>query len=74
MQLYDAELFDLWVDITQGRVERPGKVIEQDFGARYVMSDLQHARFLEQADNDPDLMEVYRDGDSVVFQITSQSE
>jgi hypothetical protein len=74
MQLYDAELFDLWVDITQGRVERPGKVIEQDFGARYVMSDLQHVRFLEQADNDPDLMEVYRDGDSVVFQITSQSE
>jgi hypothetical protein len=69
MQFYDAELYDRWVDITRGRVEQPSEAILTEFGARYVMSDLLHGSFLEQAALDPRLVEVYRDRDSVVFEV-----
>jgi hypothetical protein len=69
MQQYDPELYDRWVDITRGRVPRPSQAILSEFGARYVMSDLLHGSFLELADEDPRLVEVYRDGDSVVFEV-----
>lgn len=71
MFIYDPDLYHLWVDITQGEVERPSKAIEQDFGAHYILTDLRHESFLEQAANDPDLLEVYRDGDAVVYQTAS---
>lgn len=69
MQIYNADLYDLWVDITQGEIERPSKVIEEEFGARYILTDLRHQGFLEQAANDTGLEEVYRDREAVVFQI-----
>jgi hypothetical protein len=69
MQLHDSELYDLWVDITQGRVERPSATISQTFGASYVLTDLDHKQFLREADDDPDLLEVYRDEYAAVFQI-----
>jgi len=72
MHLYDASLYDLWVDITQGKVERPAQAIEQKFGARWIVTDLRHRSFLEQAASDPKLVEVYRDGEAVVYQITGE--
>ena len=69
MQLYDAALYDHWVDITQGRVENPGEAIASEFGSRYVLTDLQHEDFLRQAEDDPRLEEVYRDEDAVVFRV-----
>jgi hypothetical protein len=69
MQFYDAELYDRWVDITRGRVDLPGAAILNEFGARYVHSDLLHGGFLEKASQDPLLVEVYRDRDSVVFEV-----
>jgi len=67
MHLYDAELYDLWVDITQGEVERPAEAIEGKFGARWIVTDLRHESFLEQAASDPGLVEMYRDAEAVVF-------
>jgi hypothetical protein len=69
MQLYNEALYDRWVDITRGRVDLPGAAILNEFGARYVHSDLLHSGFLEKASQDPQLVEVYRDGDSVVFEV-----
>lgn len=69
MQLYNGDLYDTWVDITQGKVENPSEVITTDFGARYVLTDLLHTSFLSQARDDPRLVEVYRDTDAVVFQV-----
>ncbi len=69
MQLYDSELYSLWVKITRGEVELPSSYIVRDFGARYVLTDLRHKDFLQQAADDPGLTEVYRDHDSVVFQV-----
>jgi hypothetical protein len=71
MQLYDSELYDLWVDITQGDVELPSEVIYSRFGARYVVTDLSHRDFINQAEDDPDLQEMYRDGDAIVYMLTS---
>jgi hypothetical protein len=69
MQLYDADLYDEWVKITQGKVERPSAVIRSRFGGNYVLTDLNHTAFLEQAQNDPGLKEVFRDKYAVVFEV-----
>ncbi|HSD83157.1 MAG TPA: hypothetical protein VLG46_04835, partial [Anaerolineae bacterium] len=70
LQLYDAALYDEWVKITQGRVERPGAQIRSRFGGEYVISDLKHTAFLKQAKTDPDLKEVFRDKYAVVFEVS----
>ncbi len=69
MQLYDPDLYELWVDITRGNVEKPSDHIYPRFGSRYVISDLKHSRFLRQAEQDPGLKEVFRDQDAVVYQV-----
>ena len=70
MQIYDPELYDLWVMIARGEVDRPSQFIANVFHARYVHSDLNHSKFLRQAENDSYLVEVYRDGQNVVFKVT----
>lgn len=72
MQLYDPSLYDLWVDITQGKVERPARLIAGAFGSRYVHTDLKHGSFLRIAEDDPGLLEVYRDDQAVVFEVITQ--
>jgi len=74
MEIYDAELYDLWVDITKGRVEQPSQVIQDTFGAKYVFTDLKHGNFLDQAEADPNLIEVYRDDYAAIFQVVQTSE
>ena len=69
MQLYDADMYDRWVDITKGKVDSPSVLIRDAFGGAYVISDLRHENFLTKAEEDPDLVEVYRDDDSVVLQV-----
>lgn len=69
MQLRDPALYDIWVDISKGRVEQPSATISYRFGASYVLTDLDHKSFLREAGDDPDLPEVYRDEYAVVFQV-----
>lgn len=70
MQIYDPELYDLWVMIARGEVDSPSQFIANVFHARYVHSDLNHSSFLRQAANDPYLVQVYRDDQNVVFKLT----
>jgi hypothetical protein len=70
MQLYNTELYDIWVHITRGRVKAPAQTIAETFGAHYIITDLDHEAFLHVAQNDPHLIEVYRDEYAVVFQVT----
>ena len=67
MELHDPDLFNEWVAITQGKVEQPSRAIRERFGGQYVFSDLNHDDFLDQAAADPQLEELYRDGDAVIF-------
>jgi hypothetical protein len=69
LQLYDAELYDLWVEITQGDVENPSQVIATTFDSRYIHTDLKHGDFLQVAAEDPGLKEVYRDDQAVIFEV-----
>lgn len=71
MQLHDPQLFDLWINITQGRVEAPAQDIATSFGASYVISDLKHQDFIKAAQADPGLEEVYRDDFAVIFQLAT---
>ncbi|MCQ3979442.1 MAG: hypothetical protein DPW09_38985 [Anaerolineae bacterium] len=73
MQLYDADLYDLWVDITRGKVETPAQTIAETFKARYIITDLDHKGFLRQAKADPRLVEVYRDKYAAVFQVNESA-
>lgn len=72
LQLYDAELYDLWVDITRGEVENPSQVIATTFDSHYIHTDLSHRDFLQVAGEDPGLKEVYRDDQAVIFQVITQ--
>jgi hypothetical protein len=71
MQLYDADLYDLWVKITQGNLENPARVILDTFGSRYIHTDLRHQNFLKTAAQDPGLKEVYRDDEAVILEVIS---
>jgi hypothetical protein len=72
LQLYDADLYDLWVDITQGDVANPSQIIATTFGSRYIHTDLKHGDFLQVAAEDPGLKEVYRDDQAVIFEVVAQ--
>ena len=69
LQLYDAGLYDLWVDITQGNVENPSQIVANTFDSQYIHTDLNHGDFLRVASEDPGLKEVYRDDQAVIFEV-----
>ena len=72
MELQDEAFFDQWVDITRGRVDEPGAIIRDEFGASYVFSDLKHDSFMEKAEEDPLLHEVFRSDDAVIYAVGEQ--
>jgi hypothetical protein len=72
LQLYDADLYDLWIEITQGEVENPSQIIATTFDSRYIHTDLHHGDFLDVAAEDPGLKEVYRDDQAVIFEVIAQ--
>lgn len=69
MQSYDPELYDIWVLITQGNVENPSRIISKKFGSQYVHTDLNHGSFINVAGKDPGLMEVYRDDQTLIYEV-----
>ncbi len=69
MELYDADLFEEWKQITRGRVDDPGAIIRDRFGGDYVFSDLKHESFMADAEADPLLTEVYRDEYAVIYKV-----
>ena len=70
MQMYDAELYDLWVPLVRGEVDRPSQYIANIFDSRYVHTDLNHESFIERAAADPHMQVIYKDGDSILYRIT----
>ena len=69
LSLQNPALYEQWVAVTRGKVALPSTSILEDFGARYILTDLQHTDFLEQTALDPALEEVYRDHDAVIIKI-----
>jgi hypothetical protein len=71
MQLYNKDLYDTWVEITEGKVRQPAEIIATLYGSQYVHTDLQHSDFIDIAEADPGLEEVYRDKDSILYKVIS---
>jgi hypothetical protein len=71
MLLYNAELYNLWVDITRGDIQEPSDPILNIFGAQYVLTDLRHRDFIAQAERDAGMVEVYRDEFAIVYRLDS---
>jgi len=71
MQLYDPNLYALWVLITNGDVRDPSQLIANRFGSDYVHTDLKHRKFIDVAGKDPGLLEIYRDDQAVLYQVIS---
>jgi len=69
LQIYDPGLYAEWVSITRGEVENPSAIIRARFGARFIHTDLRHGKFIRRAQEDANLREVYRDEQSVLFEI-----
>jgi hypothetical protein len=69
MQIADPELYDLWVQITRGKLNDPGATIRERFNTQFVISDLAHGDFIRKANNDRLMQEVYRDEYAVIYQI-----
>lgn len=72
MRLYNAELYDRWVEITRGEVDNPAEAIYAEFGSAYVLTDLHHEAFIQTAAEDPGLEEAYRDEDAMVYRVLEQ--
>jgi hypothetical protein len=74
MQSKDPELYELWRETTQGRVDNLGRTIHQKFGAEYAITDLNHQGFLDKAATPwgSGLQEVYRDEYAVIFRVIDQ--
>jgi len=69
LQLYDPDLYDLWVLLSNGDVENPSKIIAGKFDSRYVHTDLNHGGFMKAAAKDTGLKEVYRDDQAVIYEV-----
>lgn len=69
MERDNRELWNQWVEITQGRVPEPSLLIRSLFGAQYVVSDTRHDGFEAAARTDPHLKLVYRDATSYVWEV-----
>ena len=65
----DPEGYQLWRSITQGRVAAPSRQILGRFGSSYVLTDLQHERFIQVANADPGLERVLRTRTVVIYRV-----
>ena len=58
-----------WVDASNGKVPRPSEVFRDRLPCAYVLSDRDHAGFLDLAAKDPDLEEVLADERMVLYRV-----
>jgi hypothetical protein len=69
MQIYDPQLYDAWAALAWGDIQPISEAVAATFQARYIQTDLFHDDFIEAASRDPGLIEVYRDGQSVIYEV-----
>lgn len=70
----DAELWNMYVNITLGRERRAAPLIRNRFGAEYVFTDNQHSDFLSKASSSGGFQVVYEDKDTTVLRVLAPAE
>ena len=73
MQLYNADLYNLWRETTQGW-GNIGRVLKEDFGAAYAITDQQHFGFIDKAALDPYLDLVYEDEFARIYRVRAEPD
>jgi hypothetical protein len=58
-----------WVDASNGRVPRPSEIFAERLPCAYVLSDRDHAGFLDVASRDPDFEQVLADDRMVLYRV-----
>jgi len=71
MHLFDNDLYFEWRSITRGDTPMPSEQIGKIFNARYVFSDQRHSGFRQEAAEDPNMIEVYSDSSTIIYEIGS---
>ncbi len=70
MYTYNPELYWKWVDITIGKQkDQLLEIIQQDFGARFVLVDSDHPELYENMINDGRFTIVYHDSEATIFRV-----
>ena len=69
LYMKDPDLFELWVEITKGREKGPSVPIYERFAAKYVITDLAHDGFIDQASEDSGMEELYRDDEAIIYRV-----
>ncbi len=70
----DPQLSKLYEDITLGKVDDPGPLIRDKFGAEFAFTDSGHHDFIEKATADGGMKIVYEDDDTVVLQVAGAGQ
>lgn len=65
----DANLSELYVDITLGHEENAAPIIRDTFGARYAFTDSGHKDFIRNVTANGEMRIVYEDDDAVVLEV-----
>jgi len=73
MYKYDPKLYRLYQRITKGKIKKPGKLIVERFGAKYIYTDKQHRKLIKALRGDPYAEKVYEDRYSVVYRLKKPS-
>ena len=74
LQDRDRELSDLYGKIGVGDEPDPGPAIRERFGARYVFSDNQHERFMQNAMSSGWFEQVYKDDDCTILRVLDEKK
>ena len=73
MHLHDPALYQLWRNTTRGW-GNIGPVIKDTFQATFAITDLNHQGFIDKAEMDPYLKEVYRDEYAIVYEVLAEPD
>lgn len=70
----DADLWNVYRNVTLGDEENPAPLIRERFGAEYVFTDNQHPDFMQIAEDSGDFEKVYEDEFSTVLRVRGPHE
>jgi hypothetical protein len=74
MESYNAPLYQLWRETTRGWSQNLGQTIYQNFGTEYALTDLGHDGFIDKAEQEEGMIEVFRDEYAIIYKIVNQAD
>ncbi|MGI8906483.1 MAG: hypothetical protein ACR2IE_08340 [Candidatus Sumerlaeaceae bacterium] len=73
LYLADKTKYNVWKNISEGKIPRPAKAMVQHFRAKYALCDYMQKGFIAAAARDPGLSLCYQDSGSLVWKIDPEA-